>query len=1410
MATRPPDRIVTVVGESMRFLIAPGEEVRVVSAKPEELEAGDVALLFDVLEGGKPLVHRVIGRVAGALRTRGDASATPDREDGMILVGRVEAVRKRGRWRTLEGSRSRRFWRAVTIYSPCALALLRGFLAAARRGAACADVLLGLRGRIACARWGEGMLIPLALRVLEGPACLLLGGREPEPPRSGRELVRFGRLDHDETWEGAVRVIGDVVVGPRARLTVAPGARVVFESERRYRAPYPFGRLGREGRRWVGGEEPRLLVYGRLVIRGAADAPVRLEGPRWGGLHVLAAGEAVIGPRVEIAGAGVGAWDRARLSLEDCVVSGRAEGVAARGRARVALRDVVVSASEGAALVVEDDAALGSAGARARGEGGPAFRATGGSARLEGGELASDGDAAVLAIRAGRVELAGARAVSRAQAAVSVGRGGRVELRDCRLESAEGGAMSLAAGGVLRGARVRVSGGAHGVGVGPGARLDLADSEVRAARAALTAEDGDVRLTSVRLESLQEGGVFIHGGAALLTDCALSAAAGAALTVEGAGRARVAGSTVSCAAGSAIKLAEGGVLRARESRFSSVQACLVLDGAAVFLENVDLSSGESAAAAACGGRLELRHGAARGERALSVKGATLRIEGTRLEGRSAGLELEESSASLKRTSVSALTGHGLALRDATLSGADLVVEAALGACEALGGRLSLTRVRLHGGDFGLRARGTNLDISRARLSGRARGLEAEGGVVTFSRVALRSEAGLGMVLRDARLSAVRSRAQGRLGGLKAQGGSIRLSRVALLSAEGHGVLLRGGDFSGADVAISAGRGACEVSGGGTLRLKRARLRGADFGVGCFEGETILEALRASGSRLIGVDLSSGRHRLRDVSIENCGEPGLSLGSAALVDSRDVVVAGTPWRDPGELPLAGGRLYRLLLAGVLATRRRPVLRELYRAAGAAALALVAAAAARSRALSGVLVYRGWTEGDWQAGVSDIDLHCVLAAAGEEDEGRALAAFLRSYRRLRSVLPFLGELMVCSGEELEGYVGDGGARAEEFVRTARLVWGRAAVPPAPGRANPVAGAAEALHAYTRMMAVRFPSVVEPRERSRQNLRKAFLDVLRYARGARDGASVAPRADYEAALRGERGDLALALDADDRDALCAAAFAALDEAGAALLTDTAQPASPPAAPSAPAAPADRLEEAFRRETEAFSAGLGLREAGFSLEDGQRFELILPSGLDKGLLAAACRDLEELRRRSSFLRTLPLVLPRAAWEFLQQSPYRHHPTAYLDAQADGRASTGGRGLDGFVRLRRAVAPVQRRLSAARSREAVVQSLRHLDVCWRDLLFTGEPEPAAYHLYSRALGLRLLLEAGVRLPFTQLETVVSAARESFPDARAWLDRLDLSALRSGRERPAAHYVFISRQLARARECAARGERAAT
>lgn len=91
-------------GESMRPLFRPGDRIRFISCRAEEVRPGDV-IIFVVSGQTERVVHRVISTGPDGLQTRGDANP---HADGWIvrqadLVGRAVEVERRGKLMPVAG-----------------------------------------------------------------------------------------------------------------------------------------------------------------------------------------------------------------------------------------------------------------------------------------------------------------------------------------------------------------------------------------------------------------------------------------------------------------------------------------------------------------------------------------------------------------------------------------------------------------------------------------------------------------------------------------------------------------------------------------------------------------------------------------------------------------------------------------------------------------------------------------------------------------------------------------------------------------------------------------------------------------------------------------------------------------------------------------------------------------------------------------------------------------------------------------------------------------------------------------------------------------------------------------------------------------------------------------------------------
>ncbi len=95
-------------GRSMRPMIRDGEELRIRDLGNRVPRSGDVVL---ARTAGGAVIHRVVAidRAACRVRLKGDGERYPDALLPMsAIIGRADAVRRKGRWVSLEAP-----WRAV-------------------------------------------------------------------------------------------------------------------------------------------------------------------------------------------------------------------------------------------------------------------------------------------------------------------------------------------------------------------------------------------------------------------------------------------------------------------------------------------------------------------------------------------------------------------------------------------------------------------------------------------------------------------------------------------------------------------------------------------------------------------------------------------------------------------------------------------------------------------------------------------------------------------------------------------------------------------------------------------------------------------------------------------------------------------------------------------------------------------------------------------------------------------------------------------------------------------------------------------------------------------------------------------------------------------------------------------------
>jgi hypothetical protein len=118
------------------------------------------------------------------------------------------------------------------------------------------------------------------------------------------------------------------------------------------------------------------------------------------------------------------------------------------------------------------------------------------------------------------------------------------------------------------------------------------------------------------------------------------------------------------------------------------------------------------------------------------------------------------------------------------------------------------------------------------------------------------------------------------------------------------------------------------------------------------------------------------------------------------------------------------IIRAVRSWVVHTRRAPGLAQVYRASYHVAARIAAAQLSTLPHVASIYARHSYVSGDWEAGLSDVDL--TVVAAGDIDAAW-LRAFARRYARLRRALPMLGEVQVTTRQRLDHWLSFGGMRA-----------------------------------------------------------------------------------------------------------------------------------------------------------------------------------------------------------------------------------------------------------------------------------------------------------------------------------------------------------------------------------------------
>jgi hypothetical protein len=217
-----------------------------------------------------------------------------------------------------------------------------------------------------------------------------------------------------------------------------------------------------------------------------------------------------------------------------------------------------------------------------------------------------------------------------------------------------------------------------------------------------------------------------------------------------------------------------------------------------------------------------------------------------------------------------------------------------------------------------------------------------------------------------------------------------------------------------------------------------------------------------------------------------------------------------------------------------------------------------------------------------------------------------------------------------------------------------------------------------------------------------------------------------------------------------------------------------------------------------------LGDSLCGVAWDDIYRSYFILEDeAMTQERVVAALQGIDRLGREHAAPRTLPMILSRRLWELWSQLPYLECPTRWMEILAsDGSSPTyADSGMTSLSQFHWGTVAPRRRLHPEIRRRLGVESLASFRWSWRHAAVgskTLSPAYTLHYLNSRVIGLRLLVERGIELPFFQLDVLRQAFRREFPRDAAENERLWRDAPASdGLDALIPHYDWVDRQVRR-------------
>jgi len=1351
----------------MRFLLEPGDAAAARPCAPAALRPGELALLVK-WEGGRPagyVIHRVVlNATLGGRRlllTRGDANFLPDLPPSRFQpVARIETVSRGGlSWSAAPGA----LWPLASAYSFAANKLLFGCVYGA---------YLLISAAIFCLPRPFAALLNavyLFLEVRLYPAVLSLAASAVRPRAAiaagGQGALKSGRITSDETWSGRITVADYLTIERGVRVTVLPGAEIKFARSSSWF--FPVLRAGDDGsRRELDSGLAKALVYGEFAALGGKEAPISIGGESFGGIHALGSGK-ISFRNCTFSDSGswaLSARDHAFLDAEGVTFSACRRGAEVSGQGAAFLKKCDLSGLDGPAARVLDGACLIFSRGTVKEAAAPAFEITGSArAAFYGAEVT--------------------------QSACAFSASGRTKLvaRDCVVRGAARGAVDLKEDASFEASGCLFDGGAFGLAATGTPRIALAGCLYTGNKGQAVTLNGEAGFSAERCSF--EGnlaGISATGRSRIgLTGCSFSGNAGPAVEIKGGNRldARV------CSFNGGESGIEGlglNRVKVRNSKFSAIK------GAAVGLERPAELDVAFTVFDGNGAGLTL-------EACRRLQGADLNFTGN------AGPAVHMTGAGkvLLRRALFSANGSGLDLGgDAEAALDDCAFERQTGTDASFAGRAwgEFRGCTFRGGGTSLGISGraevaaekcvfdgnlgpaaevsglAELRLADCAVSGKEASLVFAGrSFGSFARVAASS--GPFPALSTADRAGVSASGCSFSAGTDAVyctgSGHAGFHGCVLASRDGAALNLRGG---AADLEASSlsGRGGITSAYSSSVALREVEINSEAYGIDSSAASFSAEDLFLRGGALGGIVFSAGRNRLIDVRLEGAPAPGIALAAPATLGYKRVVVAGRQWRPPR--PARSSVLKKNLFRLAAATAGWPVFSSIYLLIYTAAVP-AARLLLRGRGLRALYLYRGMADRGWVPGLSDMDLACVLETASPAQDYETYSRLRLRLRLLKTLFPFTGELMLATEGDFKGFLNCWGVKGAEFPGASRLLAGRS-VEVKPGASGAGLGdATEAFYAYTLLMR-HFFSEGLPETFLRRNCLKNLVDIRRYldvaapARLSRAAYAAGLGLPLEHFMKADKGDYAYQ------------AFSALHSAA---------PSAQAVIGSRPSSVGPRpggwfntnAFEAVCREMEKKS---GL-EMGVALDSLYRAYVVLPdaaAGDKKGYLRA-CAVLKEARAASPLLSASPMVLTERAFALISRLPYLNNPLLW--AGLPGRSGGGSGPEDGGVYTYNLL-PVPPAPDAAGTRAAALSAARHFCASWRSLWHEMPP----HYFYTRAAGLRLLLETGDSPEFSDPVRLreVLLERTGFA-APAWPDYLAGGAGRAGYEHISAQAAVLGR-----------------